>query len=109
MSIMRDSKIDLLTILLDNVRMKKETAISLFGSGAAMGRALGVTRQAIDLWPKELVLWQVDRVIGAAIRLRKITPEQAKELVSNERQRHERSQGIAHGRDDLGDSAGDCR
>lgn len=92
---MRDSKIDLLTILLDNVRMKKETAISLFGSGAAMGRALGVTRQAIDLWPKELVLWQVDRVIGAAIRLKKITPEKAMELC-DERQRDQRGASDAH-------------
>jgi hypothetical protein len=89
--------------------MKKQTAISLFSSGAALGRALKVTRGAIHNWPEDLDVRRSDQVIGAAIRLNLITPEQAKELIEHERQRHERSQGIAHGRDDLGDSAGDCR
>lgn len=48
------------------------------------------------MWPETLTIRQQDEVIGAAIRLNKITPEQAKELVSNERQRHERSQGSAN-------------
>ena len=89
--------------------MNKKVAISLFGSGAALGRALGISRTAVGFWPETLTIRQQDEVIGAAIRLGKITPEQAKELITNERQRHERSQGVAHGRDDLGDSAGDCR
>lgn len=55
-----------------------------------------LTRQAICRWPEELPQCQADRIIGAALRLNKITPEQAKELVSNERQRHERSQGSAN-------------
>lgn len=70
--------------------MKKVNAISIFGSGAALGRAVGVRRSAICYWPTELTVYQQDRVIGAAIRLGKITPEQAKELVNDERQRNER-------------------
>lgn len=89
--------------------MKKELAINLFGSGVALARAIGLGKSAISMWPETLTIRQQDEVIGAAIRLNLITPEQAKELITNERQRHERSQGIAHGRDDLGDSAGDCR
>ena len=76
--------------------MRKQTAITIFGSSAAVARALMLTRQAICRWPEELPQCQADRIIGAALRLNKITPEQAKELVSNERQRHERSQGSAN-------------
>lgn len=75
--------------------MNKKIAISLFGSGAALGRALGISRTAVGFWPETLTIRQQDEVIGAAIRLGKITPEQAKELC-NERQRHERSQGSAN-------------
>lgn len=89
--------------------MKKELAINLFGSGVALARAIGLGKSAISMWPETLTIRQQDEVIGAAIRLNLITPEQAKELIEHERQRHERSQGVAHGRDDLGDSAGDCR
>lgn len=89
--------------------MNKKTAISLFGSGAALGRALGISRTAVGFWPETLTIRQQDEVIGAAIRLNKITPEQAKELIEHERQGHERSQGTFDRRDDLGDSAGDCR
>lgn len=77
--------------------MKKETAISIFGSGAALGRALELTRGAIHNWPEVLDIRKTDLVIGAAIRLEKITPEQAKELVkNNERQGDERGQSDAH-------------
>lgn len=76
--------------------MNKKIAISLFGSGAALGRALGISRTAVGFWPETLTIRQQDEVIGAAIRLGKITPEQAKELITNERQRHERSQGSAN-------------
>lgn len=83
--------------LLDNVGMQKKTAIEIFGSGAALARAVGVTRGAVWLWPDVLTTRQQDEVIGAAIRLGKITPEQVKELVKNdERQRNERSAGDAH-------------
>lgn len=84
---------DLLTSLLDNKNMKKELAISIFGTGADLGRALGMTRQAIAYWPQELTIRQQDEVIGAAIRLNKISPEKAKELINDERERNERSQG----------------
>lgn len=84
------SKFDLLTSLLDNKNMKKEIAISIFGTGAELGRALGMTRQAIAYWPQVLTTRQQDEVIGAAIRLNKISPERAKELINDERQRDER-------------------
>ncbi len=76
--------------------MNKKTAISLFGSGAALGRALGISRTAVGFWPEILTIRQQDEVIGAAIRLNKITPEQAKELITNERQRDQRGAGDAH-------------
>lgn len=76
--------------------MEKELAINLFGSGVALARAIGLGKSAISMWPETLTIRQQDEVIGAAIRLNKITPEQAKELVSNERQRHERSQSSAN-------------
>lgn len=76
--------------------MKKETAISIFGSGAALGRALCLTRGAICYWPETLTIRQQDEVIGAAIRLNLITPEQAKELITNERQGNERGASDAH-------------
>lgn len=75
--------------------MNKKTAISLFGSGAALGRALGISRTAIGFWPETLTIRQQDEVIGAAIRLNKITPEQARELC-NERQGDERGASDAH-------------
>ena len=77
--------------------MKKEFAASIFGSHAALARAMGVTRAAIGNWSSTLAQWQIDRVIGAALRLGKLTPEEAKELVKNdERQRDERGQSHAH-------------
>ena len=84
------SKFDLLTSLLDNKNMKKEIAISIFGTGAELGRALGMTRQAVAYWPQVLTTRQQDEVIGAAIRLNKISPERAKELINDERQRDKR-------------------
>lgn len=61
-----------------------------------MARALNLSKAAVSLWPDDLDLSRQDRVIGAAIRLGKITPEQAQELVNDERQRNERSAGDAH-------------
>ena len=54
--------------------MKKQTAISLFSSGAALGRALKVTRGAIHNWPEDLDVRRSDQVIGDAISLNLITP-----------------------------------
>ncbi len=76
--------------------IKREEAALFFGNLVLLGRALGISPSAISQWPETLTIRQQDEVIGAAIRLNKITPEQAKELITNERQRHERSQGSAN-------------
>ena len=70
--------------------MKRDQAALFFGNLASLGKALGISPAAISQWPNELTTRQQDEVIGAAIRLGKITPEQAKELVNDERQRNER-------------------
>ena len=76
--------------------MKKNTAIEIFGSGAQLARSIGITRGAVWLWPETLTIRQQDEVIGAAIRLNLITPEQAKELITNEGQGNERGASNAH-------------
>lgn len=76
--------------------MNKKNASSIFGSDACMARALKLSKSAISLWPNELDLARQDRVIGAAIRLNLISPERAKELITNERQGNERSARDAH-------------
>lgn len=48
--------------------MKKIEAIKLFGSGAALGRALGLSRGRIAQWNDVLTKEQTDRVVGAAVR-----------------------------------------
>lgn len=76
--------------------MKREEAALFFGNLVLLGRALGISPSAISQWPETLTIRQQDEVIGAAIRLNKITPEQAKELITNERQGDERSASDAH-------------
>lgn len=76
--------------------MKKKTAIELFGSASKLSRAVQYTRGAIQNWPDELDRRRSDQVIGAAVRVGKLSPAQAKELIEHERQRHERSQGSAN-------------
>lgn len=51
--------------------MTKQEAIQAFGSGAALARALGLTRGAISLWPDILDQRRADEVAGAALRLKK--------------------------------------
>lgn len=51
--------------------MTKQDAISIFGSGAALARALGITRGAVSLWPDVLDQRRADEVRGAAARLGK--------------------------------------
>lgn len=70
--------------------MNKKFAIEIFGSGAALGKALNISRQAISCWPEVLRQCQSDRVLGAAIRLNKISVAKAKEFV-DERQRNKRN------------------
>ncbi|MCV6795796.1 Cro/CI family transcriptional regulator [Achromobacter ruhlandii] len=54
--------------------MTKQEAIEMFGTGAALARALGITRGAISLWPSDLDQARIDRVRGAAMRLGKSLP-----------------------------------
>lgn len=54
--------------------MTKKQAIDLFGSGAELGRAVGLSRGRISQWPDELDQKQTDTVVGAAIRLGKALP-----------------------------------
>lgn len=51
-----------------NATMNKQEAIHVFGTAAALARALGINRANITQWPNELPLYQSDRVVGAAIR-----------------------------------------
>ncbi|OWT68066.1 MULTISPECIES: Cro/CI family transcriptional regulator [unclassified Achromobacter] len=52
--------------------MTKQEAIAKFGNGAALARALGITRSAISQWPDVLDQTRTDLVNGAAMRLGKI-------------------------------------
>ncbi|MEG6526274.1 Cro/CI family transcriptional regulator [Bordetella bronchiseptica] len=54
--------------------MTKQEAIRAFGSGAALARALGLTRGAISQWPDVLDQRRADTVSGAALRLGKAIP-----------------------------------
>lgn len=54
--------------------MKKSEAIDFFGSGAGLGRAVGLTRSRISQWSQELTQKQSDMVTGAAMRLGKMRP-----------------------------------
>lgn len=51
--------------------MTKKEAAELFGNYAKLARALGITKSAISGWPDDLRQDQIDRVVGAAIRLGK--------------------------------------
>lgn len=70
--------------------MEKEKIALIFGSNAGLARALNISKAAISQWPQVLTTRQQDEVIGAAIRLNKISPERAKELINDERQRDKR-------------------
>lgn len=55
--------------------MTKQQAIEIFGSGAELGRAVGLTRGRISQWPDELEQRETDLVVGAAMRLGKPLPD----------------------------------
>ena len=57
--------------------MTKAQAIGIFGSAAALARAVGVTRSYVSQWPEELEQGIADRVRGAALRLGKPVPAAA--------------------------------
>lgn len=54
--------------------MTKQQAIEIFGSGAALGRAIGLTRGRISQWPSHLSQRDTDLVVGAALRMGKPLP-----------------------------------
>ncbi len=53
--------------------ISKQQAIKVFGSGAELGRAISVGRSAISKWPEKLDQRRTDLVIGAALRLGKLS------------------------------------
>ena len=56
--------------------MTKKQAIDILGgTHQKVADALGITRSAVTQWPEELRQDQVDRVIGAAYRLRLLPTE----------------------------------
>jgi hypothetical protein len=83
-----------------NSAMKKKDAIAIFGTGAALGRALSLTRGAVHNWADTLTQRQSDEIIGAALRLKVLTPEKAEELLNDERQRIKRSSDQPYGSGD---------
>ena len=57
--------------------MTKSEAAQIFGGAYAdLARALDISRAGVSQWPDELSQAQIDRVIGAAIRLRRPIPTQ---------------------------------
>ncbi len=51
-----------------NKGMRKSQATSLFGDVASMAKAIGITVQAIYIWPDELTDAISDRVVAAFAR-----------------------------------------
>lgn len=48
--------------------MTKQDIKRIFGSYAECGRVIGLSRQAICLWPDPVPLCHADRVMGACVR-----------------------------------------
>lgn len=58
--------------------MTKSDAIAIFGTTVTeLARALGITRSAVSQWNDVLRQDQEDRVIGAAVRLGKLSAVEA--------------------------------
>jgi hypothetical protein len=65
---------------MSTIRTKQE-AIQIFGgSMRAVGDALGISRQAVYQWPEELPQDTSDRLLGAAIRLNLLPPNQGRRV-----------------------------
>lgn len=62
--------------------MKKSEAIDIFGNVRSLADALGITQQAVYLWPETLRQDQVDRVIGAGLRLGRLSARRAATLAA---------------------------
>ena len=59
-----------------NLYMRKNDAISILGgSKQKAADALGVTYQAVSVWPEELPLRIADRCIGAYVRKNNLLPD----------------------------------
>jgi DNA-binding transcriptional regulator YdaS (Cro superfamily) len=58
------------------MNMTKQQAISMFGTGVALARALGITKGAISQWSSDLDQKQTAMVIGAAVQLGKPIPRE---------------------------------
>jgi hypothetical protein len=57
------------------IAMKKSEAIKLFSRAYKLAEAVGVTPGAVSQWPEELPQQKVDMIVGAAVRLGKLKPE----------------------------------
>jgi hypothetical protein len=61
---------------MNEMTLTKQQALSLFDSGADLGRALGISRSAISQWPDALDEQQTAMVIGAAVLAGKAVPQE---------------------------------
>ena len=57
------------------MHMTKTQAAKLFGSYAAMARALGVGKACVSRWPDQLDQARQDRIMGCALRLGLLKPK----------------------------------
>jgi len=57
------------------MNLTKQQAVSMFGGGVALARALGLTKGAISQWPEVLDQKRTAMVIGAAVQLGKAVPD----------------------------------
>jgi hypothetical protein len=57
------------------MNLTKQQAVAMFKNGAALGRALGITKGAISQWPDQLDQKQTAMVIGAAVQLGLAVPD----------------------------------
>ena len=55
--------------------MTKAQAAKMFGSYAAMARALGVGKACVSRWPDKLDQARQDRITGCALRLGLLKPK----------------------------------
>lgn len=55
--------------------LTKSQAIDIFGNQSEIGRALGISRAAVSLWPEVLDQRKTDELVGAAMRLGKQLPD----------------------------------
>lgn len=57
------------------MHLTKQQAVAMFGSGAALGRALGISKGAVSQWADQLDQKQTAMVIGAAVQTGKPVPQ----------------------------------